>query len=148
MTYNFVLERYSDVPMRIEERIFELTLPMNKMSYQLFESSACGSTCQHMRLSNSDIAFRPIVTTGESDPVMTANLPPPDLVVVERAIGGCTPIARFGNDVSDNEVFDIDINLGRMLLPSFYRLERLGKNIYIYDTKSCNVSNQIISPPL
>ena len=48
-----------------------------------------------------------------------------------------TPLARFGNDVSDSEVFDIDINLGRMLLPSFYRLERLGKNIYIYDGKSC-----------
>jgi len=56
---------------------------------------------------------------------------------VERAIAECTPLARFGNNVPDDEVFDIDINLGRMLLPSFYTLGRLGKNIYIYDVKEC-----------
>src|SRR3989344_4729578 len=140
-TYNaaadFIESRYTDAAIRIDERIFELTLPMNKASYALFSSKSCGSTCQHMRTLETDIAFRPLVVTNETDPATLATLPPPDILLVERAIAECTPLARFGNNVPDDEVFDIDINLGRMLLPSFYTLGRLGKNIYIYDAKEC-----------
>jgi hypothetical protein len=64
------------------------------------------------------------------------------LVILERSLTGCTPIARFGNNVPDNEVFDIDINLGRMLMSSFYKLNQLGKNVYIYDAATC-ASNTI-----
>jgi hypothetical protein len=64
-------------------------------------------------------------------------LPPPDLIVVERAVAGCTPLARFGSEIPDDEVFDIDINLGRMLMPSFYKLHQLGKNIYVFDAALC-----------
>ncbi|RJQ34738.1 hypothetical protein C4556_01975 [Candidatus Parcubacteria bacterium] len=140
-TYNaaadFIESRYTDTAIRIDEHIWELTLPMNKASYGLFASSSCGSTCQHVQELPRDIAFRPLVVTNETDPATLATLPPPDLVVVERAIAGCAPLARFGNNVPDDEVFDIDINLGRMLLPSFYTLRQLGKNIYIYDAKEC-----------
>jgi hypothetical protein len=148
-TYNaasdFIVSRYGDTTIRIDENIFELTLPMNKSSYQLFATSSCGSTCGHVRTLQNDIAFRPIVVTGASDPAMVTALPPPDLLVTEHAIGGCTPAARFGNDVPDDAVFDIDINLGRMLLPSFYTLRELGKNIYIYDTKACTASIPLYS---
>ena len=138
-TYNaatdFIESRYTDAVIRIDEHIWELTLPMNKASYGLFASSSCGSTCQHVQELPRDIAFRPLVVTNETDPATLATLPPPDILLVERVIAECTPLARFGNNVPDDEVFDIDINLGRMLLPSFYTLGRLGKNIYIYDTK-------------
>ena len=140
-TYNaatdFIESRYTDAVIRIDEHIWELTLPMNKASYGLFASSSCGSTCQHVQELPRDIAFRPLVVTNETDPATLATLPPPDIVLVERVIAECTPLARFGNNVPDDEVFDIDINLGRMLLPSFYTLGRLGKNIYIYDVKEC-----------
>jgi len=140
-TYNaaadFIASRYGDQEIRIDENIFELTLPMNKASYALFATSSCGSTCQHMQTLPTDIAFRPLIVTKESDPAAVAQLPSPDLIVVERAIEGCVPMARFGNKTRDDEVYDIDINLGRMLLPSFYRLASLGKNIYIYDAKGC-----------
>jgi len=140
-TYNaatdFIESRYTDAVIRIDEHIWELTLPMNKASYGLFASSSCGSTCQHVQELPRDIAFRPLVVTNETDPATLATLPPPDILLVERVIAECTPLARFGNNVPDDEVFDIDINLGRMLLPSFYTLGRLGKNIYIYDAKEC-----------
>ena len=68
---------------------------------------------------------------------MVAALPPPDILVVERAVPGCVPMARFGNAARDDEIFDVDINLGRMLLPSFYRLRQLGKNVYLYGGKTC-----------
>jgi hypothetical protein len=141
LTYDFIGERYGSREIRIEEHIFELTLPMNKASYALYSAESCGSTCAHMRISETDIAFRPIVTTGESAPDLVAKLSPPDLLVVEQAIEGCAPIARFGSDVADHDVFDIDINLGRILMPAFYRLDRLGKNIYIYDAKTCEASD-------
>lgn len=136
-TYNaasdFIVDRYGDTTIRIDERIFELTLPMNKASYELFASSSCGSTCAHMLRLSSDIAFRPIVVADGADPAKIVALPPPDLLVTERAIPGCTPLTRFGNNLTDDGVFDIDINLGRMLLPSFYTLRQLGKNIYLYE---------------
>jgi hypothetical protein len=140
-TYNaaadFIADRYGDKAIRIDESIFELTLPMNKASYALYATSSCASTCQHVRMLQTDIAFRPLVVTKDSDPAQVAQLPPPDLVVVERSIEGCRPLARFGNETRDDEVFDIDINLGRMLVPAFYRLHNLGKNIYIYETENC-----------
>lgn len=145
-TYNeaadFIAERYGASSIRIHEDIFELTLPMNKASYALFGDSRCGSTCRHMRDAQRDIPFVPIVTTGESDPARIAELPRPDLFIVERAIPGCAPIASFVNAVPDDKVFDIDINLGRMLMPEFYRLKRLGKNLYLYDGKTCDAPLQ------
>lgn len=140
-TYNvasdFITSRYGEREIRIDENIFELTLPMNKASYALFADKHCGSTCQHRQTIDTDIAFRPLVVTNETDPAVLDTLPPPDIVVVERVIPGCTPLARFGNNVPDDAVFDIDINLGRMLMPSFYTLRQLGKNIYLYDAVSC-----------
>lgn len=140
-TYNaasdFITSRYGDKEIRIDENIFELTLPMNKASYALFADEHCGSTCQYRRTLDTDIAFRPLVVTGETNPAVLDTLPPSSLAVVEHAIGNCTPLARFGNDVPDNEIFDIDINLGRMLMPSFYKLHQLGKNIYLYDVELC-----------
>ena len=135
--YEYVVATYGTYDIRIDERIFELTLPMNKASYGLFIPASCGSACKYTLAARDDIAFRPLVVTDLSDEAMVATLPPPDVIVVERAIAGCTPLARFGNNVPDDEVFDIDINLGRMLMPSFYRLRQLGKNIYIYDGKTC-----------
>lgn len=135
--YDFLVHHYGDKEIRIDEHIFELTLPMNKASYALYRDESCGSTCRHTQALEHDIAFRPLVVTGETDPALALALPPPDLVVVERRVEDCVPLARFGNDVSDDEVFDIDINLGRMLMPSFYTLTSLGKNIYIYDAKEC-----------
>ena len=129
--YDFIKKQYSGQSIRIDEYIWELTLPMNKASYELFTDASCGSTCRHMRALPEDIAFRPIVVTGDSDETMVAALPPPDILVVERAVPGCVAEAR------DDEIFDVDINLGRMLLPSFYRLRQLGKNVYLYGGKTC-----------
>lgn len=144
-TYNaaadFIVARYSEASIRVDEHIFELTLPTNKASYALFASSSCGSACTHMRAMERDIAFQPIVITSDSDPILVADLAPPDVIVVEREIADCMPLARFGSGVADDEVFDIDINLGRMLMPSFYHLKRLGKNIYVYDGKDCAYPN-------
>lgn len=146
-TYNsasdFIVEAYRDKNIRIDENIFELTIPMNKASYALFADADCGSTCQYRRSLASDIPFRPLVVTGETDTALLDTLPPPNLLVVEREISDCTPIARFGNNIPDNEIFDIDINLGRMLLPSYYTLQRLGKNIYIYDVGLCRSAVRI-----
>lgn len=140
-TYNaasdFIVANYAGQEIRIDEIIFELTLPMNKASYTLFSDESCGSTCQYRKTLERDIAFRPLVVTGESDPAVLASLPSADIVVVERAIPSCTPLVRFGNDVPDDGVFDMDINLGRMLMPSFYGLHQLGKNIYVYDSADC-----------
>jgi hypothetical protein len=143
-TYNeaseFIATRYGDAEIRIDEHIFELTLPMNKASYAIYATSSCGSTCRHTQALESDSAFRPLVVTGETDPAALITLQPPDVVIAERAIAHCTPLARFGNNVPDDEVFDIDINLGRMLMPSFYTVHQLGKNIYIYETASCTTA--------
>lgn len=134
---NFIVSQYGDKEIRIDENIFELTLPMNRASYALFTDANCGSTCQHRRTLEADIPFRPLVVTQEADSVAQATLPPADLLILERAVAGCTPLARFGSDIPDDEVFDIDINLGRMLMPSFYKLHQLGKNIYVYDVGLC-----------
>jgi hypothetical protein len=148
-TYNavsdFIEREYGGASVRIDEHIWELTLPMNKASYELFADPSCGSTCQHVRALPEDIAFRPVVVTSDSDPAAVAELPPPDLIVTERVVDDCTPLARFGNDISDTEVFDVDINLGRMLMPSFYRLHHLGKNIYVYDAKECVGTSSMMS---
>lgn len=142
-TYNaasdFIVANYATKEIRIDESVFELMLPMNKASYALFSDESCGSTCQYRKMLERDIAFRPLVVTGETNPAILASLPPADIVVVERAIPGCTPLARFGNDVPDDGIFDMDINLGRMLMPSFYRLHRLGKNIYVYESAHCAI---------
>ncbi len=136
-TSDFIVERYGDAEIRIDESVFELTLPTNRAAYALYATSSCGSTCQHVRTLATDIPFRPLIVTKDSDPTAVAQLPPSDLIVVERAIEACTPVMSFGSGVRDEEVFDIDINLGRMLLRSFYELHRLGKNIYIYESKEC-----------
>lgn len=142
-TYNsaahFIVKEYGNKDIRIYENVFELTLPMNKASYTLFADAHCGSTCAYRRRLETDISFRPLVVTGETDSSALNALPPATLIVVERAIEGCVPLARFGNDIPDDEVFDIDINLGRMLMPSFYKLHQLGKNIYIYDAAQCTL---------
>lgn len=136
-TYNnahdFIQKEYAEQSIRIDESIFELTLPMNKASYELFATSSCGSTCQHMKSIKKDIDFTPIVVTKESDQEALKQLPDAEVVVVEREIPSCSYVARFGNGQTD--VFDIDINLGRMLMPSYYGLHQLGKNVYIYDLR-------------
>lgn len=144
-TYNialdFIIDRYGAADIRIDESVFELTLPMNKKSYMLHSTSSCGSACTHARTLPDDITFRPIVVTHDADPQLVAALPPPDLFIASSAVEGCTPLARFGNDIPDDAIFDIDINLGRMLMPEFYKLRMLGKNLYIYDVHEC-------APPL
>jgi hypothetical protein len=144
-TYNvalgYVIDRYGVADIRIDESVFELTLPMNKKSYMLHSTSSCGSACTYARTLPDDITFRPIVVTHDADPHRVAALPPPDLFIASSAVDGCTPLARFGNDIPDDAIFDIDINLGRMLMPEFYKLRMLGKNLYIYDAHEC-------APPL
>jgi len=145
-TYNnasdFIAAHYGNKEIRIDENIFELTLPTNKASYLLYKDSLCGSTCQYRRMLKKDIAFKPIIVTNEIEPSALSTLPPTDINVVDRAIDGCSPLARFVNPVPDDEIFDMDINLGRMVMPSFYRLDRLGKNIYIYDARVCSITNK------
>ena len=140
-TYNqaldYITKTYAQESIRIDERIFEFTLPMNRASYELYDAVHCGSTCQHRKQLESDIAFKPIVVVDESNGASVTRLPPPELLVVDSELAACTLIRRFGNAVPDNAIFDIDINLGRMLLPSFYSLSALGKNIYVYDASSC-----------
>lgn len=136
--YDFIETRFSNREMRIDESIFELTLPMNKASYALYAASSCGSTCQHMKRISTDILFKPLIVTNDTDPAAILGLPDPDLIIVEREIADCTPLARFENGSS--LAFDMDINLGRMLLPSFYKLHQLGKNMYVYEAKECRVN--------
>ncbi|MBY0539764.1 hypothetical protein K2P56_05065 [Patescibacteria group bacterium] len=149
-TYNaasdFIVSKYGDKEIRIDENIFEFTLPMNKASYTFFADAHCGSTCRNLRTLKTDIPFRPLVVTNETDSAVLTTLPPPDLVITERAIADCTPLARFGNDIPDDEVFDIDINLGRLLMPSYYKLSQLGKNIYVYDTALCPSALEVPRP--
>ncbi|MFM2381860.1 MAG: hypothetical protein RLZZ76_627 [Candidatus Parcubacteria bacterium] len=148
-TYNhvsdFIEERYGDEDIRIDEYIFELTLPMNKASYETFAEEHCGSTCMHRRALNTDIAFRPLIVTNYTDIAVLLTLPPVNLVVREEGVEGCTPVAFFGNNVLDTSVFDMDINLGRMLMPSFYKLRQLGKNMYVYDATTCP-SAKVLAP--
>lgn len=134
--YDYIVENYGEEDIRIEEQILEFTLPMNKASFELFTDSACASTCQHRRSLPTDITFRPLVITNESDPLKVGDIPS-DLIITERGVPGCVPLARFGNPIPDDEVFDIDINLGRILTPSFYKLRQLGKNLYVYDATTC-----------
>jgi hypothetical protein len=135
--YDFVVAEYGDKEILIDERVFEFSLPMNRSSYELYREDSCGSACTYGRILDAASTFTPIVVTDLTDRSKLRALPPPDLVILEQNIPGCTPIARFGNNVPDNEVFDIDINLGRMLMPSFYKLHQLGNNIYIYDAQNC-----------
>ncbi|MDP1760324.1 MAG: hypothetical protein Q8L01_02650 [Candidatus Woesebacteria bacterium] len=140
-TYNvalgYAIDRYGAADIRIDESVFELTLPMNKKSYMLHSTSSCGSACTHARTLPDDITFRPIVVTHDADPRRVATLPPPDLFIASSAVDECTPLARFGNDIPDDAIFDIDINLGRMLMPEFYKLRMLGKNLYLYNAREC-----------
>ncbi|MFT5036462.1 MAG: hypothetical protein ACI9VM_000022 [Candidatus Azotimanducaceae bacterium] len=145
-TYNdvsdFLTARYGTEEVLIKEDIFELTLPMNRASYEIFAEENCGSTCKHRRTLDADIEFNPLVVTNYTDQAVLEMLAPVDIVVLELSIPGCTPIARFGNSVPDTEVFDFDINLGRMLMPSFYTLRQLGKNMYVYDVSTCPSSSK------
>ena len=147
-TYNdasdFIVSQYSDKDIRIDESVFELTLPMNRASYELYTEQSCGSTCKHMQVIGTDIEFSPLVVTELADKNKIKTLPQADIVVLERSLPDCTPIARFGNDVPDTEVFDIDINLGRMLMLSFYNLHQLGKNLYIYEASTCPSSDELL----
>ena len=136
MARDFIVAHYGNAPIRIDESVFELALPMNKGSYELHGTSSCGSACAHTRALSGDIAFRPVVVTHDADPEKVAQLPPPDLFISTSAIG-CESIASFGNKVPDDVVFDIDINLGRMVMPEFYMLHALGKNLYLYDAHVC-----------
>lgn len=134
---NYVTEQYGATDIRIDESVFELTLPMNKKSYQLHGTSSCGSACAHTLKLPGDIMFRPVVVTHDADPRLVAAIPPADLFITSSAIEGCVSLARFGNAVPDAAVFDADINLGRMMMPEFYKLRRLGKNLYLYDAREC-----------
>ena len=110
---------------------------MNKASYEIFREESCGSTCEHRRALDTDIEFRPLVVTEYADPSVLQSLPPANLIIKEESIPLCAPIAFFGNKVTDEGIFDMDINLGRMLMPSFYTLHQLGKNMYVYDVAKC-----------
>lgn len=133
--YDFIEERYGEQNIIIDERIFELTLPMNKASYALFATSSCGSTCAHMRTLPNDISFKPLIITSDTDPASLLYPEASDLWVTEQERGACKELAHFGS--GQQEVFDIDINLGRMLMPEYYSLSQLGKNVYIYDVALC-----------
>ena len=136
--YDYIVERYGDAEIRIDEHIFEFTLPTNKASYALYATSSCGSACQHTQALSSDISFRPLVITSDSNLMAHTDVPAADLIIVEREVINCTPLIHFDNGAAD--VFDIDINLGRMLMPSFYQIQQLGKDIYIYEARECSVN--------
>lgn len=140
-TYNaasdYIVSRYGDADIRIDESIFELTLPMNKRAYMLHGTSSCGSACTHSLALPNEISFRPVVVTHDADYRKVAELPPPELFISSSEVDKCAPLARFGNNIPDDDIFDIDINLGRMLMPEFYRLRMLGKNLYLYDAHEC-----------
>ncbi len=131
--YDFIERTYGEQNIRIDQHIWELTLPMNKASYALFASSSCGSACEHVKELPNDILFKPLVVTSATDPALLGAVRKPDLVIVEHELPGCMAVAQFGSGSPD--VFDIDINLGRMLMPAYYSLHQLGKNIYIYDAR-------------
>ena len=135
--YDHVVSTYGSQSIRIESQVRQLALPMNKRSYSLLAPGACGSACQYRLAGQSDIAFAPTVVTMFAATSSVAELPPADIIVTERDIQGCMFLARFGNAVKDEEFFDVEHNLGRVLLPTFYGLRQLGRNIYIYDGKSC-----------
>lgn len=141
--YDFIVSTYGDKDIRIDNHLLELTLPMNKASYTLLAPTSCASACQNRLALQNDIEFVPRVVTLQAATSSIEKLPPPDIIVSEQTLLGCSLLARFGDAKSDTAYIDVEYNLGRMLMPEFYRLSSLGKNIYIYDGKTCTVHLQL-----
>lgn len=138
--YNFIVSAYGGKDIRIDNHLLQLTLPMNKASYSLLQPTFCASACQHRLALQRDIEFVPRVVTLQTATSSIAELPPTDIIVSDRKLPDCSLLARFGEAANDTAYIDVEHNLGRMLLPSFYTLASLGKNIYIYDAKACSGS--------
>ena len=144
----YITDRFKNERALIINKVFELSLPLNKETSLLMGAWKCGSKCEYWRASPLDSDFKPLVLTPFQGLIVgKVNLFPYSRVLLitdARPKDACVtwePIVTFQSGSSDEGSMTIERNLGNYLSKDFWRLSRLGKNIKIYEiSKKCATS--------
>jgi len=110
----------------------ELALPMNEKSYSFTRPEFCASLCQAVRSAALTPDFKPVVITEQS--VASSSTLRPGYVIMnekEETLG--QPYFVFTSGVPDGEELILD-TVADYFSPAFWRIHRLGRNIYVYKT--------------
>lgn len=120
----------------IYNNLGDLDLPRNTRSAFLTQEKFCASKCQYFRTASTTGAFLPAVVGEQSD---WSRVRPKDFssfvwIDDHMLSNGCagTPATVFASGATDEQFVSVEHNLGNYFAPRFWRLSRLGKNIYLY----------------
>ena len=119
----------------LENRVhYDFDLPHNATSSSLMFESQCGSVCQFDREFGAYKNFTPIVIDEHSDPIKMTNMNLPK----KRFVYSTTPenvgtlVVLFTTGAPVDSFPSLNF-MGSYFDPMFWRLGRLGRNIYIYE---------------
>jgi hypothetical protein len=148
---NYIIHNQSAEHILIYNTLVELELPQNTESALLVKDQYCGSKCQYLRGDSGAVDFMPVVVNYQS------NLEKIDTRVFEKiyVITGAMlttscvgqPTVSLQSGAKDANYVSIEHNLGNYFLSDFWRLSRLGRNVYVYSVpKECvsKIQNQLV----
>ena len=112
-------------------------IPQNKLSYELFTKASCGSLCQATIKHDLNNDFKPItVLDAHTDPNELLKVMKGKTVYHVLRAASSSPdlleIASFKGPVVDLDYYSAD-NSGSYFDFAYFKLERFGPNIYIYE---------------
>ncbi len=134
----YLIDAYGSKAVLIYDGGQATELPLNAISAAALKEEFCGSKCQYLKEHPAASGFAPFVLSDQS--VIPESLPSTVVVVGPRLSLACAgnPAATFQSGARDEQFVAIEHNLGNYLLPDFWRLGRLGQNLYIYElTSAC-----------
>jgi hypothetical protein len=131
---NWTVNNLSSRQVVLENKVhYDFDLPRNETSTSLMLESQCGSVCQFDRAQGAYRDFKPIVIDEHSDPVkvVTAILPSARYIYTTNPKSEGDLVASFVTGAPDSAFPSLNF-MGSYFDPMFWKLDRLGRNIYIY----------------
>ena len=130
-----IAARWGNANVVIDNRVFELALPMNKGSYALLHPLNCASKCESALSSAGDITFKPTVVTVYS---YDATSSAPHIIVEDAPVASCgTPLFTAPDGATNADYFDMEQGIGAYLDPAYFSGSPLGKHLFVYDESAC-----------
>ncbi|KND50754.1 MAG: hypothetical protein ABA06_04690 [Parcubacteria bacterium C7867-001] len=137
-TYNlartYVINEYRSEQALVYEDVVELDLPMNSETARTTQEQFCGSKCAYLRTHELS-TFTPVTESWQSTPdAIAPSAYAHRYVIIDTPSLACgeSPIASFVGGGRDDHPVTIERNLGSYFAPDFWRLMRLGQNLYLY----------------
>jgi len=135
-TYNrahrWLASNFNQADVTIVNRVDQLLLPKNKVSYLLEREESCYTRCDFVKKYNLNEDIKPLVVDQFSrDGVLQGA----KVYHIEETMpdDGSRELVKFiGNNVNDKSYFSVDYHTGNYFSWDFFKIKNFGKNLYIY----------------